>query len=137
LSDLPFTVRDGKGLRDRITILPERLRRPLQVRLERVPEIHHHDLRKGGDCAYLPFALERKYRNAHRSWAWQYAFPAAKVSTDPRSGEARRHHVSENNLKKQSKLPSNGRESVRLQVATRFSRFCFGVFRWSEHRFQA
>jgi integrase len=44
--------------------------------------------------------LERKYRNANRSWSWQYAFPAAKVSTDPRSGEARRHHVSEKNLQK-------------------------------------
>ena len=95
-----ITVRDGKGLRDRITILPERLRRPLQVHLERVQEIHHHDLRKGGGRAYLPFALERKYRHANRSWAWQYAFPAAKVSTDPRSGEARRHHVSEKNLQK-------------------------------------
>ena len=62
-----ITVRDGKGLRDRITILPERLRRPLQVHLERVQEIHHHDLRKGGGRAYLPFALERKYRNANRS----------------------------------------------------------------------
>ncbi len=48
----------------------------------------------------MPFALERKYRNANRSWAWQYAFSAAKVSTDPRSGEARRHHVSEKNLQK-------------------------------------
>jgi integrase len=79
---------------------PERLRRPLQVHLERVQEIHQHDLRKGGGRAYLPFALERKYRNANRSWSWQYAFPAAKVSTDPRSGEARRHHVSEKNLQK-------------------------------------
>jgi len=95
-----ITVRDGKGLRDRITILPERLRRPLQVHLERVQEIHQHDLRKGGGRAHLPFALERKYRNANRSWSWQYAFPAAKVSTDPRSGEARRHHVSEKNLQK-------------------------------------
>ncbi len=95
-----ITVRDGKGLRDRITILPERLRRPLQVHLDRVQETHQHDLRKGDGRAYLPFALERKYRNANRSWSWQYAFPAAKVSTDPRSGEVRRHHVSEKNLQK-------------------------------------
>jgi integrase len=70
------------------------------LHLERVQVIHRHDLRKGGGRAYLPFALERKYRNANRSWSWQYAFPAAKVSTDPRSGEARRHHVSEKNLQK-------------------------------------
>ncbi len=94
------TVRDGKGLRDRVTILPERLRRPLRVHLDRVQEIHQHDLRKGGGRVHLPFALERKYRNANRSWSWQYAFPATKVSTDPRSGEAQRHHVSEKNLQK-------------------------------------
>ena len=95
-----ITVRDGKGLRDRITILPERLRHPLRLHLERVQEIHQHDLHNGGGRVYLPFALERKYRNADRSWAWQYVFPAAKVSIDPRSGETRRHHVSEKNLQK-------------------------------------
>ena len=73
-----ITVRDGKGLRDRITILPERLRRPLQLHLDRVQEIHHHDLGKGGGRAYLPFALDRKYRNANRSWSWQYTFSSAQ-----------------------------------------------------------
>ena len=98
--DFGYGVRDGKGLRDRITILPERLRHPLRLHLERVQEVHQHDLRNGGGRVYLPFALERKYRNADRSWAWQYVFPASKVSTDPRSGETRRHHVSEKNLQK-------------------------------------
>jgi integron integrase len=93
-------VRDGKGLRDRITVLPERLRRPLQLHLERVREIHQRDLAAKNGRVYLPFALERKYRNAGRSWPWQYVFPAGKLSTDPRSGEVRRHHVSENNLQK-------------------------------------
>jgi integron integrase len=114
-----ITVRDGKGLRDRITILPERLRRPLQVHLERAQEIHQHDLREGGGRAYLPFALERKYRNANRSWSWQYAFPAAKVSTDPARAKLGAIMFRRKICKKQSKLPSNGRESVRLQVATR------------------
>ena len=95
-----ITVRDGKGLRDRITVLPERLRHPLRLHLERVQEIHQHDLRDGGGRVYLPFALERKYPNADRSWAWQYVFPAAKVSIDPHSGEKRRHHISEKNLQK-------------------------------------
>ena len=95
-----ITVRDGKGLRDRITILPERLRRALQVHLDRVHEMHQHDLRNGNGRVYLSFALERKYRNANQSWSWQYVFPAAKLSTDPRSGELRRHHVSEKNLQK-------------------------------------
>jgi len=93
-----ITVRDGKGLRDRITILPERLRHPLRLHLERVQELHQ--LRDGAGRVYLPFALERKYVNASRSWPWQYVFPAAKASTDPRSGETRRHHVSEKNLQK-------------------------------------
>jgi integron integrase len=95
-----ITVRDGKGLRDRITILPERLRHPLRHHLDRVQDVHQHDVRNGGGRVYLPFALERKYRNANRSWAWQYVFPAAKVSIDPRSGETRRHHISEKNLQK-------------------------------------
>lgn len=95
-----ITVRDGKGLRDRITVLPERLRRPLQVHLEHVQEIYERDLARGGGRVYLPFALERKYRNANRSWPWQYVFPAAKLSIDPRLGEMRRHHISEKNLQK-------------------------------------
>jgi len=81
-------------------MLPEKLRRSLQLHLERVRQIHQHDLARNGGRFYLPFALEQKYRNANRSWPWQYVFPAAKVSTDPRSGERRRHHVAENNLQK-------------------------------------
>lgn len=95
-----IVVRDGKGLRDRVTVLPEKLRRPLQLHLERVQQIHQQDLAQKRGRVYLPFALERKYPNANRSWAWQYVFPAGKLSTDPRSGEVRRHHISENNLQK-------------------------------------
>ena len=95
-----ITVRDGKGLRDRITVLPERLREPLRLHLERRQETHEHDLTAGNGRVYLPFALERKYRNANRAWAWQYVFPADKLSIDPRSGETRRHHVAEKNLQK-------------------------------------
>jgi integron integrase len=107
-----ITVRDGKGLRERITLLPERLRRPLQLHLERVKELHLRDVAKGGGRVYLPFALRNKYPNAARSWAWQYVFPAAKVSTDPRSNEIRRHHIGEKNLQnavkraiRQSRIP--------------------------------
>jgi integron integrase len=99
-----ITVRDGKGLRDRVTVLPERLRHPLQVHLARVHEIHRRDLMSGGGRVCLPFSLERKYQNANRSWAWQYVFPAAKLSVDPRTSELRRHHVSENNLQKAVKI---------------------------------
>jgi integron integrase len=99
-----ITVRDGKGLRDRITVLPESLRRPLQLHLEHARELHQRDLANGRGRVYLPFALERKFPNAARSWAWQYVFPAAKVSTDPRSGQVQRHHVSEKNLQKAVKV---------------------------------
>jgi len=93
-----ITVRDGKGFRQRVTLLPQRLRRLLQLHLAHVRALHQRDLANGGGRVYLSFALERKYRNADRSWPWQYVFPAAKLSKDPHSGELRRHHVSEKNL---------------------------------------
>lgn len=99
-----ITVRDGKGMHERVTILPERVRWPLQLHLERVKELHRRDVASGGGEVYFPFGLRRKYPNAGRSWAWQYAFPAAKLSTDPRSHESRRHHASEKNLQNAVKL---------------------------------
>ncbi len=92
------TVRDGKGMRERVTMLPERLRQPLKVHLEDVRQVHERDLKNGWGRVYLPFALRRKYPNAERAWTWQYLFPAAKLSVDPRSGEQRRHHLGEKNL---------------------------------------
>jgi integron integrase len=91
-------VRDGKGMKDRITALPGRLRRPLREHLEHVRHIHERDRTLGFGSVYLPDALERKYPNAARSWIWQYVFPAAKRSIDPVTGRVRRHHVLEKNL---------------------------------------
>lgn len=99
-----IVVRDGKGLRDRVTILPESVRRPLQLHLEQMKQQYDRDLAAGYGRVFLPFALERKYRNANRSWAWQYVFAAEKLSTDPRSGELRRHHILEKNLQNAVKL---------------------------------
>ncbi len=99
-----ITVRDGKGMHERVTLLPERVRRPLQLHLERVKQLHRHDVALGGGEVYLPFGLPRKYPNAGRSWAWQYVFPAAKLSTDPRSHKTRRHHASEKSLQNAVKL---------------------------------
>jgi integron integrase len=93
-----ITVRDAKGLRERVTVLPESLRRPLQLHVEHLRQMHERDLARGAGAVYLPFALQRKYPNAGRSWPWQYVFPANKVSADPRSRELGRHHVSEKNL---------------------------------------
>ena len=86
-------IRDGKGFKDRVTMLPVSLSSTLQTHLARVRELHKTDLDQSYGAVYLPYALARKYPTAPREWAWQYVFPAGKISTDPRSGEIRRHHV--------------------------------------------
>jgi integron integrase len=88
-----MVVRDGKGGRDRITLLPDRLVEPLKAHLEKVAALPKRDLSEGFGAVYLPFALEKKYPNANREWGWQYVFPASKRSLDPRSGIERRHHL--------------------------------------------
>ncbi len=93
-NDLLF-VRSGKGDKDRTTLLPERLVPELKTHLAGVRELHERDLAKGFGAVYLPGALAHKYPNAPREWKWQYVFPAAKLSVDPRSGKTRRHHVSD------------------------------------------
>lgn len=93
-------VRDGKGSKDRVTVLPGSFKEPLQKHLVKVKALHEQDLKEGFGQVYLPFALERKYPNANREWGWQYVFPAAKRSVDPRSGIVRRHHVPETALQK-------------------------------------
>ncbi|MDZ4211261.1 MAG: integron integrase, partial [Methylotenera sp.] len=86
-------IRDGKGYKDRVTMLPVSLVLPLKKHLEKVKALHDEDLAKGYGAVYMPQALGKKYPNAARDWAWQYVFPSAKLSVDPRSGETRRHHV--------------------------------------------
>jgi integron integrase len=88
-------VRGGKGDKDRETMLPEALRPELQQHLQRVKLLHEKDLAEGLGAVYLPHALARKYPNAAREWIWQYVFPAAGRSKDPRTGIVRRHHVNE------------------------------------------
>jgi integron integrase len=93
-----LTVRDGKGAKDRFTMLPEKVVATLQEHLERVRRLHQKDLAEHGGSVYLPGALERKYPHAAREWRWQYVFPARDLSTDPRSGVVRRHHLDETTL---------------------------------------
>jgi integron integrase len=88
-------VRDGKGAKDRVTMLPGSLIAPLGRHLERVRELHTEDLNAGFGEVYLPYALERKYPNAAKEWMWQYVFPSTRMSKDPRSGLIRRHHADE------------------------------------------
>ncbi len=90
-----ITVRDGKGARDRRTMLSERLIEPLRSHLARVRVLHERDLSEGFGDVYLPFALARKYPKAVWSWPWQYVFPSGSRSADPRGGAVRRHHLDE------------------------------------------
>lgn len=86
-------IRDGKGFKDRVTMLPGVLIEPLKLHLKRVKDLHEKDLAEGYGAVYLPYALSKKYPQAEREWAWQYVFPSARLSVDPRSGETRRHHI--------------------------------------------
>jgi integron integrase len=100
VKDLDFgykqiVVRDGKGHKDRVTMLPEIVVEPLRRHLEKVKQIHDRELQAGFGTVHLPYALERKYPHANREWGWQYVFPASKRSVDPRSGAEQRHHISE------------------------------------------
>jgi integron integrase len=91
-------VRVAKGDKDRSTILPVGIREALRQHLDEVKALHERDLAAGFGEVYLPDALARKYPNAAREWKWQYAFPSAKLSVDPRSGKVRRHHLSEKSI---------------------------------------
>ena len=96
---LRITVRDGKGAKDRVTMLPVNAAKPLERHLQKVRVQHDEDLEAGFGRVFLPFALERKFANANREWAWQYVFPSARFSVDPRDGSAdpikQRHHIDE------------------------------------------
>jgi integron integrase len=97
-------VRDGKGEQDRVTMLPRSLMHRLKSQVEAVQRLHKRDLERDYGEVYLPYALERKYKNASREFVWQYVFPAEKLSIDPRSGRIRRHHVAEQNVQRAVKV---------------------------------
>ena len=95
-----ITVRDGKGQKDRVTVLSEKIFAPLQQHLRKVEFLHKKDIKAGYGEVYLPFALARKYPNANREFGWQYVFPAKKPTRDPRSFKIYRHHVDASILQK-------------------------------------
>jgi len=86
-------VRSGKGDKDRVTMLPERLAAPLRKHLEKVKALHEQDLAEGFGAVFLPDALAAKYKHAARQWGWQWVFPSAVRSVDPRTDVTRRHHL--------------------------------------------
>jgi integron integrase len=105
VKDLDFAlhqvvVRDGKGAKDRFTVLPQSLIEPLRIHFLRVKLIHQRDLSEGHGAVHLPHSLSRKYPSADKEWIWQYVFPSRRLAPDPRSGVIRRHHMSPSSLHK-------------------------------------
>lgn len=100
-------VREGKGFKDRVTMLPVSLIEPLKQHLQKVQALHAEDLEAGYGEVFMPMALERKYPNAGKKWAWQYVFPSIKLSVDPRSGKVRRHHADEKAVQRAVKKAVN------------------------------
>ncbi|WP_040655666.1 integron integrase [Rubidibacter lacunae] len=105
-----IVVRDAKGNRDRLTILPDSLTELLQAHLVQVKQLHADDLAQGFGAVYLPHALARKYPNAPQAWIWQYAFPAKRRTIDPRSNEVRRHHLDDSVLQRSLKTAARQAE---------------------------
>jgi integrase len=105
IKDLEFSraeilVRDGKGEQDRVTMLPRALKDRLMHQVIAVRKVHNYDLTRGHGAVHMPYALERKYKDAATNFVWQYVFPAARLSIDPKSGKVGRHHVAEQNVQR-------------------------------------
>jgi integrase len=105
VKDLDFSqhqiiVRDAKGMKDRVTMLPSSLVEPLQEHLHRMKRLHQQNLEQGYGAVWLPFALDCKYPNANRQWIWQLVFPSSRRSLDPRTGNRCRYHLHESGLQK-------------------------------------
>lgn len=96
-------IREGKGFKDRITMLPNSLVESLKTHLLKVRSLHDEDKNEGLGEVYLPFALSKKYPTAAKDWGWQYIFPSSKLSIDPRSDKKRRHHIDEKGVQRNMK----------------------------------
>lgn len=112
IQDLDFErnliyVRDGKGEKDRTTVFPAALKGALQRQTARGKQLHDQDLAEGYGAVYLPHALAKKYASAAKEFGWQYLFPSRDRSTDPRTGEVRRHHVLASGIQKAVKRAVN------------------------------
>lgn len=121
-----IVVRDGKGKKDRVTVLPDAAVTQLEACLVLVREQHENALRRGYAGVQLPFALERKYPNAHVEWGWQYVFPATRPSRDPRSNAVRRHHVHETSVQRAVRRAAHA-ASIAKPVSPHTLRHCFAT----------
>lgn len=107
-------VREGKGFKDRVTMLPAALVEPLKQHLIKVQALHDEDLAAGFGEVYMPMALDKKYPNAGRDWAWQYVFPSIKRSIDPLTNKIRRHHADEKTIQRAVKKAAKGGNITKL-----------------------
>jgi len=119
-------VRNGKGQKDRVTILPDALVEPLRQQLTLIREQHERALRLGYGGVELPEALARKYPRAAKAWGWQYVFPATRASADPRTGQWRRHHVHERSVQRAVLLAAR-RVGIVKPVGPHTLRHCFAT----------
>lgn len=121
-----IVVRDGKGKKDRVTVLAESVVASLQLHLAAVKEQHHRALRRGFGGVALPLALAKKYPHATTAWGWQYVFPAARPCRDPRSGEIRRHHLHETGVQRAVRLAAR-HAGILKPVGPHTLRHCFAT----------
>lgn len=119
-------VRDGKGAKDRVTVLPRAVVSPLKAHLLLVRKQHENALHRGYAGVELPFALARKYPGAHLEWTWQYVFPALRPSRDPRTGAIRRHHVHETSVQRAVRHAARA-ASIAKPVGPHTLRHCFAT----------
>jgi integron integrase len=121
------TIYDGKGEKDRVTVLPESLLPLLKIQLDRVRRVYETDQKAQLPGVSMPSpALARKYPNACREWPWQYLFPASAYSNEPRTGEKFRHHIHPSNIQKAVRQAAR-RAGVNKPVSPHTFRHCFAT----------
>ena len=121
-----ITIRSGKGNKDRVTVFPARLVKPLKKQVAHSRSLYELDRRENNPGIYLPDALEKKYPNAGTEWPWQWVFPSSHLSKDPRSGIIRRHHLYEKNLQRAVKRTARD-VGLSRRVTTHTLRHCFAT----------
>lgn len=121
-----IVVRDGKGRKDRVTVLPDGVVTPLAAHLAVVKQQHRLALERGFAGVELPHALARKYPQASSAWGWQYAFPAVRPCRDPRSGASRRHHVHETSVQRAIRNAARN-AGIHKPVGPHTLRHCFAT----------